>query len=122
MRELVNYLRRLMNLAHCSPLTDEEVNLLFQWFDPKGLGAVSKEDMATRIDGYCEQGGVRGMCVVVHLCAPHENLLLETILLEAESHISTHTTPSFYDFKQSVAVSNRLSCLTSAEARWRVEY
>ena len=66
LRELVNYLRRLMNLAHCSPLTDEEVDLLFRWFDPKGLGAVSKEDMATRIDGYCEQGGVRGMCVVVH--------------------------------------------------------
>ena len=50
---------RLMNVCHQTPLTDDEVGVLFRWLDPKGLGAVSREDLQARLDGFLKQEEVR---------------------------------------------------------------
>ena len=41
-----------MNVCHQTPLSDDEVAVLFRWLDPKGLGAVSREDLQARLDGF----------------------------------------------------------------------
>lgn len=46
---------RLMNVCHQTPLTDDEVGVVFRWLDPKGLGAVSREDLQARLDGFVKQ-------------------------------------------------------------------
>ena len=46
---------RLMNVCHQTPLTDDEVGVLFRWLDPKGLGAVLREDLQARLDGFLKQ-------------------------------------------------------------------